>query len=108
MLFQLLINSALSRKGARFLCFDINKFYLVTTLNCPEYACIHLKDTPEEFIAEYNLPAYAQDGWVYFSICKCVYGLPQAGKFANDLLHKLLSNKGYYEAATTPGLWLQK
>ena len=107
-LFKLLINSALSQKGERFMCFDIKNFYLGTPLNRPEYARIHLKDIPEEFIAEYNLTAYARDVWVYFRICKGVYGLPQAGKLANNLLHKRLDKKGYYEAATTPGLWLHK
>ena len=107
-LFKLLINSVLSRKGVRFLCFDIKNFYLGIPPDCPDYACIHLKDIPKEFIAEYNLTAYARDCWVYFHICKGVYGLPQAGKLANDLLRKRLSNKGYYEAATTLGLWLHK
>ena len=45
-------------------------------------------------LAEYNLTTYAQDGWVYFRICKCGYRLPQAGKLANNLLRKRLANKG--------------
>ena len=63
-LFKLLINIVLSYKGSHFLCFDINDFYLGTPLDCPKYARIHLKDTPEEFIAEYNLTTYARDDWV--------------------------------------------
>ena len=90
------------------MCFGIKKFYLGTPFDCPKYSCIHLKDIPDEFIAEYNLTAYARDDWVYFRIYKGVYGLPQSGKLAKDLLHKRLANKGYYEAATTPGLWLRK
>ena len=78
-LFKLLINSALSRKSARFVCFDIKNFYLGTPLDRPKYAHIHLKDIPEEFITEYKLTAYTRDVWVYFRICKRVYGLPQAG-----------------------------
>ena len=61
-IFKLLINSVLSRKGARFLCFEINKFYLVSPLDRPEYALIHLKDIPQEFVSEYNLATYARDG----------------------------------------------
>ena len=34
--------------------------------------------------------------------------MPQAGKLANDLLRKRLDKAGYYEAATTPGLWRHK
>ena len=33
------------------------------------------------------------------------YGLPQSGKLANGLLRTHLNKSGYYEAATTPGLW---
>ena len=80
-LFKLLINSVLSRKYARFVCFDINNFYLGTPLDCPKYAHIHLKDIPGEFIAEYNLTAYARDGWLYFHICKGVYVLPRPVNF---------------------------
>ena len=67
-LFKILINSVLSCKGARVVCFDINNFYLVTPHYRPEYVRIHLKDTPQEFITKYNLTAYARDGWVYFCI----------------------------------------
>ena len=63
---------------------------------------------PQEFISEYNLTAYVHDGWLYFRICKDVYVLPLASKLANNLLCKRLFNKEYYEAATTPGLWLHK
>ena len=49
-IFKLLINSVLYRKGARFVYFDIKKLYLGTPLNRPEYAHIHLKDIPQEFI----------------------------------------------------------
>lgn len=33
-----------------------------------------------------------------------MYGLPQAGRLANNLLKKRLSQDGYYEVLTTPGL----
>ena len=36
------------------------------------------------------------------------YGLPQSGRLANDLLRTCLEKAGYYEAATTPGLWCHK
>ena len=37
-----------------------------------------------------------------------MYGLKQAGKLANDLLTKRLFKHGYYQCATTPGLWKHK
>ena len=45
---------------------------------------------------------------MYFRIYKGFYVLPHASKLANDLLRKSLANKGYYESATTPGLWIHK
>ena len=80
----------------------------VHTLDFPNYARIHLKYIPQEYITEYNLTTYAHGGWVYFRICKGVYGLPQVGKLANNLLRQRLATKGYYEAATIPRLWLHK
>ena len=67
----------------------------------PEYVKIKLTDIPQEFINEYNLLAYAHNGWVFFEVIKCWYGLPQSGKLANGLLQKYLNKAGYYEAATT-------
>ena len=34
-----------------------------------------------------------------------MYGLPQAGKLANELLIKRLDTTGYYPCQFTPGLW---
>eukprot|EP00957_Ditylum_brightwellii_P064413 4888970-Ditylum_brightwellii.AAC.1 len=34
-----------------------------------------------------------------------MYGLPQAGKIANDLLKQCLALHGYYEVSLTPGIW---
>jgi hypothetical protein len=85
-LVKLLLNSVLSRKGARFSTIDLKNFYLDTPMPDPEYACIKLSDIPEEFIKEYNLSGRDPDGWIYFEICQGCYGLPQAGILANNLL----------------------
>ena len=47
-----------------------------------------------------------EDGWVYVKIVKGMYGLPEAGKIANDLLKKRLDKAGYYPIQFTPGLWI--
>ena len=74
----------------------------------PEYVRIKLLDIPQEFIEEYNLTQLVQNRWIYFEIRQGCYGLPQSDRLANDLLHMRLENAGYYEAATTPGLWRYK
>ena len=85
-LIKLVLNSVLSRKGARFSTIDLKIFYLNTPMSEKEYVCINLATIPEEFVAEYNLAGTDKDGWIYFEIgCGC-YGLPQAGILANNLL----------------------
>ena len=91
---KLILNSVLSCPGATFSCFDIYNFYLKTPINLPEYFQVKLADIPQDFIDKYNLTKHARDGWVYFDIRKGVYGLPQYGKLANDLLRMILERHG--------------
>jgi hypothetical protein len=107
-LFKLLLNSVLSRKGARFSTIDLKNFYLDTPMPDPEYVRIKITDIPAEFIEEYKLEGTDRDGWVYFEIRRGCYGLPQAGILANDLLRSRLLIEGYYEVESTPGLWRHK
>ena len=104
-LVKLILNRVLSTKNAHFACFDISNFYLGTPLDRPKYVHIKLSDIPSKAVDEYNLPTYEHAGWIYFEITKGVYGLKQAGKLANDPLDKCLGEHGYFQCATTPGLW---
>jgi len=74
------INSTLSTKDARFISFDLANLYLKTH-------------------------KFVHDGYVYFEINKGMYGLPQAGKIANNQLITFLQPHGYRECPITPGLW---
>ena len=69
---------------------------------------IKFSDIPQEFIEEYDLSETAQNGWIYLEILHGCYGLPQSVRLANDLLRTRLEKSGYYESATTPGLWCHK
>ena len=51
-----------------------------------EYVRIKISNILQEFIDEYELTRHTCNGWVYFEIFRGCYGLPQAGKSANDLL----------------------
>ena len=73
-----------------------------------EYVRIKLSDISPEFIEEYNLTQSVQNGYIYFDILRSFYGLLQSGRLANDLLRTRLEKSGYYEAATTSGLWGHK
>jgi hypothetical protein len=83
-LIKLMLNSAISRKGARFACIAIKNFYLGTPMEDPEYVRIKITDIPEEFILEYGLAGMEDiNGWIYFEIW---WGCSQAGILANNLL----------------------
>ena len=60
---------------------------------------------PQHVIQEYNLLEKVYKGCVWIGICRSIYGLPQAGKLANDFLKKKLAPHGYFEVKHTPGLW---
>jgi hypothetical protein len=45
------------------------------------------------------------DGHVYIEVQKGMYGLPQAGILANQLLAQRLAIHGYHQTKFTPGLW---
>ena len=87
-LVKLIINSVISRPGAKFACFDVKNFYLDTPLEEPEYVWIKLTDIPQEFLDEYTLLNFQRNGWIYFEIIHECYGLKQSVKLANDLLMK--------------------
>jgi hypothetical protein len=102
---KILINSVISTLGAKFLVIDIKKLYLNTPLGRFEYMVINLSSLPQETIDKYNLMELAQDGKVYIEIQKGMYGLPQAGILANELLQRNLAKDGYRPTQHTHGLW---
>ncbi len=100
------VNSVISTPNARYMTLDIGNFYLNTPMVRPEYLKLHLSQIPEEVIDEYNLRKIATpDGYVYIEVTKGMYGLPQAGLLANELLEKRLNEHGYKQSKLIPGLW---
>jgi hypothetical protein len=65
-----------------------------------------IADTPDNVIKHCNLRDKATpDGYIYCEIQKGMYGLPQAGIIAQQLLEERLQKHGYRQSQTTPGLW---
>ena len=69
---NLILNSVLSRPGARFACFDATKFYLQTPeMDRKEYVRIKFDNIPVKFREEYGLTPdlpLVHHVWVYFSV----------------------------------------
>jgi hypothetical protein len=64
---------------------------------------ITLASLPQENMDKYDLNELAQDGKVYIEIQKGMYGLPQAGILANELLQSNLAKDGYRPMTHTHG-----
>ena len=106
LLVKIMLNSVVSTARAKFMCMDISDFYLATPLKRPEFVKLKLADIPDEIIAEYNLQKKATaNGDVYVRVQKGMYGLPQSGLLANELLEKRLGRFGYRQSTLVPGLW---
>ena len=64
---------------------------------------------PDDVIDHYGLRDKATtDGYVYVKIQKGMYGLPNAGLIAQELLEKRLNAAGYHQSKLTPGFWTHK
>ncbi len=84
---------------------DISNFYLNSPLVCLEYIRIKIGNIPEKIINEYNLRnKVTASGHVHIKANKGMYGLPQAGLIANELLKKQLNEHGYRQSKLIPGL----
>jgi hypothetical protein len=103
---KLHLNSVISTKGARYCMIDLKDFYLMTLMACPKYMRMKLKDLPAKFVELYNLTNKVNfNGYIHIKIQKGMYGLPQAGVLAQELLKKRLNKHGYQQSPITPGLW---
>jgi len=103
---KMLFNRVISTKDARFMTMDISNFYLMTPLHRPEFIRLKLNDIPDEVINEFKLREKAtKNGSIYIRANRGMYGLPQAGLLANELLEKCLNKHGYRQSKLVPGLW---
>jgi hypothetical protein len=85
---------------------DIKDFYLNTPMARYEYMRLKLSNMLDDVIEHYNLQAITTaNGFVYCEIRKGMYGLPQAGIIAQQLLETRLAVHGCHQSTTTPGLW---
>jgi hypothetical protein len=59
----------------------------------------------QEIIDKYKWSEKEKNGYLYIQINKGMYGLPQAGRLANNLLAKRLVPHGCHPVRHTHGLW---
>ena len=102
---KLLLNSVISTPGARFMTLDLKDFYLHSELPRPEYAWVTMNQLPADIQADYDIASLAVNGKVLLEITKGIYGLPQAGKLAQDQLITVLAKHGFSMCPLTPCLF---
>ena len=106
LLANILFNSIISTKNRRFVTGDIKNIYLNTPPKRKEYIKLKLADIPQEVITEYKLRDIStKDDSVRLEVNKGMYGLPQAGLLAQELLQERLAQHGYHQSKIIPGLW---
>ena len=91
---KLIFNNVISSKNAKFMCAEIDNFYLNNPMGRYEYMKLPLDIIPEEIIQQWNLRNLEYKGFVYMEIQKGMYRLPQAGKIVNDKLKLHLAKFG--------------
>ncbi len=85
---------------------DLSNFYLKTPMARWEYMRLKITDIPEEIIKQYKLrDIITPDKYVYCEINKGMYGLPQSGIIAQQLLEECLGKVGYAQSKIILGLW---
>ena len=102
---RVMLNATVS-EHARIATADIKDFYLGTPLDRPEYMRISLKHIPLDVQLKYEIAAMVENDYIIMEITKGIYGLPQAGKLAQDRLVKHLMGHGYNQCVNTPCLFV--
>jgi hypothetical protein len=109
---KLVVNATVS-ENKKLAAADVKNFYLMSDLERAEYMRITRAQLPDDIIARYNLEQYfvpSKDGnsvndFVVVEITKGIYGLPQAGRLAQEKLVKHLTTQGYHQCANAPCLF---
>jgi hypothetical protein len=92
---KMLFNSVIFMKGAWFMTMDISNFYLISPLHSAKFIQIKFSDIPDEVINKYKLWDKATKNIsIYIRAKRGMYGLPQAGLLANELLKKHINKHG--------------
>jgi hypothetical protein len=103
---KLLLNSIISTPHAKFMTLNLKDFYLMTPMKRYEYFQIKLELFPQDIIDKYDLTNKVDHSSnVHCKVRQGMYGLPQAGIIAQELLKERLLAAGYSQSKITPGCW---
>jgi len=101
---KILLNSVVSDES-EFMTLDIQDYYLCTPLQRSEYCRVRVDRIPPNIMASYELNSFVHNGSVIFEVNKGMYGLPQAGYLAQQILIPHLASHGFKQCDNTPCLF---
>jgi hypothetical protein len=104
---KILLNAVVS-EDANWMTIDLKDFYLNTEMERSEYMKLTRKQVPQSIIDKYQLEHLFVNNSIMVEIMKGIYGLPQAGKLAQDRLIKHLEANDYYLVKHTQCLFRHK
>ena len=91
------LNSVLSTINAEYTTMDLKNFFLNIPMAQKEYTRLKVEFIPKSFMDKHNLWDMVGNGHVHIEIYKGMYGPPQTGRLANNLLKKQLLPHRYYK-----------
>ncbi len=101
---KLLLNSIISTPNTKFMTLNLRDFYLMTPKKRYEYFCMKIDLFPQDIINEYDLTSKVDHNEsVHCKVQQGMYGLPQAGIIAQELLEERLKKASYTQSKLTPG-----
>ena len=98
--------NAVVSEDAHWCTADIQDYYLGTPMENPEYMYILEKDIPPATKMKYDIEF--RNGRTMVTIRKGMYGLPHAGRIAQDKLILHLIEDGYHQCPHTPCLFIHE
>ena len=96
---KMLLQSAIS-EDANWMTADLKDYYLMTPLPRPEYLLIQKKHLSQHIITKYDLHQYLDNDHILFEVIRSMYGLPHAGRIAQEALIPHLAKHGYLQTST--------
>ena len=106
---KILLNIVVSTPNAKFMTIDIKYFYLNTPMEMNKYMRLKISNPPESVVQKNNLEEkVTKYGYVNVEIMWGVYGLPQAGIIAQQLIEQQMNKKGYKQSDINPEFWTHK
>lgn len=102
---KIAFNTVVSDATLDYCTLDLRDMYLQSTLERPEYMFMPLAMIPMDLRKELGMTHLTESTRILWEVNKALYGMPQAGRLAQQDLVRILKTGGYTMSPTTPCLF---